>query len=351
MRRMLRGLAGVVALAASSAAQSDLGMELNDRGIAAGRRGDRAEAERLYGEALRIFRAGGPQFEPHVAAVLVNLGESLCASGKPAEAVPLYEEALAANRRVLGPKHIRSLNNMNVLATAYLLLGENDSADALLNEALAAERELYPNDMELVHTLAGLATLRSRRGQPAEALPLAQEALSLALRVAGEESVDAALMYANVAEVHRQAGRPERALPLYRKSRAICERTLGAQHPRVASILSQEGIALMEDGKLSMAEAEMTRADDLLARYCQGCLAERALSSHNLGLLRIRQQRYAEADRLLTGALAMEERASARPGRDMANTLEMLALVREKQKRHEDAVLLKSRASVILAYR
>jgi hypothetical protein len=34
----------------------------------------------------------------------------------------------------------------------------------------------------------------------------------------------------------------------------------------------------------------------------------------------------------------------------MANTLEMLALVREKEKRHEDAVLLKSRASVILAY-
>jgi tetratricopeptide (TPR) repeat protein len=340
----------MVALTASASAQPDQGMELNDRGLAAAQRGDQAEAQRLYGQALRIFRAGGPQFESHVAAVLVNLGESLCASGRRAEAVPGYEEALAVNRRVLGPKHIRSLNNMNVLATAYLLLGEVERAEPLLTEALATERELYPNDLELAHTLAGLAALRSRQGKPAEALPLAEEALSLALRVAGEESADTALMYASVAELHRQAGRPERALPLYRKSRAICERILGAQHPRVASILSQEGLALMQDGKLSLADEEMTRADDLLARYCLGCLSERALSRHNLGLLRMRQHRYAEADRLLTGALAMEEQASARPGRDMANTLEMLALVREKEKRHEDAVLLKSRASVILAY-
>ena len=78
--------------------------------------------------------------------------------------------------------------------------------------------------------------------------------MTIALKADGDNGLDAALAYSNVAEAHRMAGRPERALPLYKKARAIYERVLGPDHPRVASVLSQEGLILMEDGKLSLAE-------------------------------------------------------------------------------------------------
>ena len=48
--------------------------------------------------------------------------------------------------------------------------------------------------------------------------------------------------------------RPDRALPLYRKARFIYEQGLGPSDPRVSAILSQEGLILMAEGKLALAE-------------------------------------------------------------------------------------------------
>ena len=70
----------------------------------------------------------------------------------------------------------------------------------------------------------------------------------IAIKAAGEDSLDAALAYSNAGEAHRTSGHPERALPLFRKARALYERVLGPDHPRVASLLSQEGLIMMNDG-------------------------------------------------------------------------------------------------------
>ena len=144
-----------------------------------------------------------------------------------------YEEALALHRRSLGAKHHRTVSNMNLLASDYLMLSDPLSAQALLEEALPIGRELYPNDIQTARTLEGLANVLMRQDKPDGAMPLAEEALVIALKVAGEDSLDAALAFSTVAEVHRSGGRPERALPLYRKARALYEKSLGPDHPRV----------------------------------------------------------------------------------------------------------------------
>ena len=59
---------------------------------------------------------------------------------------------------------------MNLLATTYLMLGEPDRAEPLLNEALPIERELFPADIQTARTLEGLSNLMIRRGQVQEAL-------------------------------------------------------------------------------------------------------------------------------------------------------------------------------------
>jgi len=346
LRCGLLGVAGVVA----AAAQASVGLDLNDRGNAEYGRGNYAEAERLHNQAVQVWRALGPGYQAHMAASLVNLGLALCAEGKRREGVDAYEQALALNRRSLGPKHIRTLSNMNMLGCVSLMLGDSDRAAALFAEALPVERELYPNGAELALTLAGLASLRLREGRPEEALPPAEEALSLALKVE-EDGLNAALMYFLVAEIHRTAQRPERALPLYRKARFICDRILGPVNPQGASILSQEALVLMTDGKLSLAEQSMKRALDLLARSCPECVVEQATAENNLGQLRLKQKKYAVADQLLSHALALQEKALVRPGLETANTLQALALAREGEHRYDDAAQLQQRAAAILAYR
>jgi tetratricopeptide (TPR) repeat protein len=169
-------------------------------------------------------------------------------------------------------------------------------------------RANYPGDLQLARTLAGLSVLSLRAGNPNEALPLADEALSVALKAEGGEGPESATMYQNVAQVRQAAHRLDLALPLFRKARAILERIDKTDDPKYASLLSQEGVALMDDGKLGLAESGMRRAIELLSKPPVAVL-ELALAQSNLGLLRMQQKKYAEADELLTKALSGEQDA------------------------------------------
>jgi tetratricopeptide (TPR) repeat protein len=351
VRAVVFGISALAATGAQPGAQQADGLRLNDLGLAAASHGDYAEAERLYGEALAIWKSLGPDYQAHLATVQANLAETLCMEGRRRAGAQAYEESLAAHRRILGPTHLRTVTIMNQLAGAYLMLGDDDHAAPLFDEALHAERELYPQDLQLARTLAGMGLLRLHDKKPEEALAMSEEALGLVLKARGETSLDAAMAYANVGEAYRWLGHTERALPLFRKALSIYERLLGPVNPRVASVLSQEGLVYMADKKYSLAEKDMLRSLDVLNQSCPECTFEQLVSETNLGMLRLQQGKYAEADRLLTHVVSTEERYMARPGSDMATVLQALAQVREKERRFEDAARLHKRADLILEYR
>jgi len=336
---------------ATLAAQADLASNLNDQGLAAAGRADYARAERLYGESLQKWRELGSAYDAHTAATLVNLGQMLCNEGKWAQGVDALEEALALHRRSLGSKHARTVYNLSQLGHAYVLSGDRDRAEAALAEALAAERELYPGDDLSGHTLLGMSLLRRLQGKLEEALVFGEEGLNAALKAGGEIGVGAAMAYENVAALHRLAGRPERALPLFRKARFIYRQTVGPSSPIFVSLLSQEGLALLDDGQLTLAEQDMTQAVNALAKMGPACEYRLAAAESNLALLRLRQRKFAEAERLLTHALSLEERLPSRPVSDMAATLGVLAQVQKAQHRDAESAQLSSRAADLQARR
>jgi tetratricopeptide (TPR) repeat protein len=147
------------------------------------------------------------------------------------------------------------------------------------------------------------------------------------LKAEGTEGQESAMMYRNVAQIHCAAGRTDRALPLYRKARAILERLGATADPRYASLLSQEGLALMDDGKLRLAEIGMKRAIDLLSQT-PAAEIELAVAQNNLGLLRMRQKKYAEADELLTKALSVEQLYNSQDAAQISRTRDALMQVR-----------------------
>jgi len=95
----------------------------------------------------------------------------------------------------------------------------------------------------------------------------------------------------------------------------------------------------------------MVEAAGILAKSCPGCTFERIVSESNLGVLRLRQGKYAEADRLLTAVVSAQEKYLTQPSSDMATVLQSLAQVREKERRYEDAARLHRRAEMIMEYR
>jgi tetratricopeptide (TPR) repeat protein len=332
-------------------AQLSTALDLNTRGNEASDAGKYEDAIRLYRESLAIWSAAGPVYDAHRAGTLLNLGIVISATGNRPEATRVMEQSLALHRKSLGVKSHRTLSNMNLLASNYLMIGEVDRAQALVEEALPIERELFPEDIQTARSLEALCNALIRRGKQAEAVAPAEEALILAIKATGEDSLDTALAYANVAESHRSTGHPDRALPLFRKARGLYEKGLGPDHPRVAALLSQEGLIMMHDGKLSLADQLMVRSVDMLHRGCPNCVVELAIAENNLAILRIQQKRYRDADELLTHTLALREDFTTSPGPELAGTLQLLATVREKERMFDDAKRLKSRASLIMSYR
>jgi tetratricopeptide (TPR) repeat protein len=324
--------------------------DLNDRGIEASARGEYREAEALLRESVKAWREMGPQFEGHAATTLLNLAETQCGQGRWIEGVKMLTESLEMSRRALGPTHIRTVANMNFLASADLILGDFDQAEALFKEALAVERAQYPGAIQLADTLMGLSSLSLRTNHIDQALAPAEEGLRIALQATGENSLDAAMGYANVAQIHVFAHRVSRALPLFKKAESIYATVLSKDHPRYASVLSQEGLALMADGKLALAGSKMERAVDILGR-CAGCQYQEAVARSNLGWLRFQQGRYTDADTMLTTALHLQENYSAHPGSEMASTLDRLSAVRRKERRTGEADLLHQRAVQLYSYR
>ncbi len=213
------GMAAV--LCATAAAQSiPEAQELDERGNAAMEQHRPDEAVRCFRQSVEMFRTLGAGSEKGFAVALTDLGYALADEGKRQEAIENYKQALAIQRRVFGETHLRTVANMNLLASAYLMSGDTGSAEPLLNEVIAIAREHYPENIQLSEALGGLSHILSRQGKLHEAQAAAAEALAVSLAREGEDSINSAMMYANLAEIHRLAGEDARALPLFRKARA-----------------------------------------------------------------------------------------------------------------------------------
>lgn len=286
--------------------QPQQALALNQHGVDDMARRDYPAAEKNYRAAVDIYRSLGERFEAHLSIALFNLAQSICGQGKLREGDGIFHESLELSRRSLGSKDIRTAAVLNALGHVETMLGDFGGAETRFAEALTLTRELYPHHLQLAYALAGFSSLRLRAGKPEEAMPFGEEALRITIEADPSEGVETALMYENMGQIHRAAGRSARALPLLRKSLSIYERAGAGEDPRYAAALSEEGLALMDEGKFAQANSLMQRAIALLDR-CTGCGFGLAIARNNLGLLRISQKKYAEADDLLRKALTEEQ--------------------------------------------
>jgi hypothetical protein len=331
----------------AQSAQEKTALVLHEQGRVALARADYSQAERLFGDSLAIWRNLGSPYEAHAASTLLMMGDALSYAGKWREGTNALEDALRLNRRSLGPKQIRTVYNLNSLCHAYQFVDELRRAEAACTEALEIERELYAKNVLLGQTLLGLSLLRRRQARLDEALAAGEESLRASIESRGEASVDAGAAYENIAALHLAVGHPLRAIPLFRKARFIYEQSLGAGSPLLASVISQEGLALLEDGQLRRAEINMSQAIERLIEIGPSAEYRLAVAETNLGMLRLRQKKLAESERLLVHALAIQDRLPAAASYNLAATARALAQLRKLQHRDTESAELMGRATVV----
>ena len=103
----------------------------------------------------------------------------------PAEALPLYDAALAGFRAALGPVHLRVAQALAGRAACLAALGRPDAALADFGAAADLWAEVSPDHPGRADALVGQSRLLIARGDAAGAAPLLREAVRIRTRAFG----------------------------------------------------------------------------------------------------------------------------------------------------------------------
>jgi tetratricopeptide (TPR) repeat protein/predicted Ser/Thr protein kinase len=230
--------------------------------LAEGRRGDAMVSLR---RAVAIQRSGELGQHPQAALQLANLAVVLSDEDELEEAEELTAEALAVQRRILGPRSPQVLQSLHNLAEIERRLGRSAAAVAHAEEALALLREIGAPEAKLAETLVALGLARGRAGD-----------------AAGAE--DALL----------------EGLDLIASASSLSEAFVAAAHIGLAR-------ALLAQGRLDEVEPHLAESLELLGgdRASPEAVAARVVRAE----LHARTGRTAEAEALLRAELAPVERA------------------------------------------
>ena len=292
-------------------------------------------------EALEIGRdrlehelGGQPELKATLLGSVAGVYQSLDQS---AEAIELGEQALALNLQLYGEASEPVLENLRLLADRYDTTGDYDRAREYFDRQLAIARRLYATDdprlgiaevasgtfekaqgnldagvglmvsgidklraepeehAEILIDAIAESTDQDGMNDPRESLRLLEEALDVAQKVYGPESLYAASVYIAIGRNALFVKDYPRSKENYEHGLAIFEARLGRAHGATITHLQDYGVMLMNVGDYAGAEAiHRELVDRLIALHGED---HRSVADNyqNLASAIARQGRFAEA--------------------------------------------------------
>jgi tetratricopeptide (TPR) repeat protein len=189
-------------------------------------------------EAMSVFEAALADRErnlgaehPETLTAAVSLAHSYEAAGLQAEAIGLYQETLAASDRLLGSAHRDTLAIRASLAAVYQATGRRSDAIRLYKRTLAEyERSLGAGHRDTITARSSLAAAYQSVGQTKEAIAAYQRAVADSERTLGAGDVETMTTRCNLATAYYDAGRMNDMVRVLRRALADCEQFLGPEH-------------------------------------------------------------------------------------------------------------------------
>ena len=170
------------------------------------------------------------------------------------------EEALAAQRRLVGPDHPDALESLQALGQTMRELGDHESARRLLDESIARHRRVYGDEHDkTARAMVSLAPLVAATDLDAERALLTQ-ALEIRRRVLPPNDPDLAITLGALAGHHQRRGELERSRELYRQALAVFRDPGERRHPASVTLMGDYGSLLSTLKAYDEAEATLREA-------------------------------------------------------------------------------------------
>lgn len=270
-----------------------------------------AAALTLAREADAILETRTPLSILRIRA-LRNVGSTLIAMERYAEAGEVMRDTVALEARVLGEDHPETVTTLLALAEAQYEAESLEAAGATMTRAVLLAERRFGRDHSFVGTAYNqAATLAWRAGDYEAAgrfIDIAAANLTAAL---GADNPQALLARTNQAAILAEQGRREEATEAYQAVLDARIRVLGADHPSVGSTLHTMAMQMQPELPPDEAERMLRRAVAIGRARLEPSDPDRMLWESGLAWQLMATDRPAEALDLLR---AVGVQAAARPG-------------------------------------
>ncbi len=256
----------------------------------------------LEGASDRIEHGfdGEPGLE---AGVRYAVGATYRGLGLYDEALVHLERALELYEESLGPDDALTIDTMSLLATTRHELGDYDASLEMLNDALVRNDARFGETALSSLLLCRIGVNEISLGRYEEAEASLEQALAIANRTVGPDSIEVASALLNIGQLRWTQGQYEEAVEPHRRALEIRRDVLGARHPSTLNAMSNYGLLLLSSGRVAEAEP-LLRELLALSREVRGETHQWTLLIFNnyAGAL-FRQNKFEEVEALLTEAL------------------------------------------------
>jgi WD40 repeat protein/serine/threonine protein kinase len=267
--------------------------------------------------------------------------DKLSANGRRAEAIALLAETLVKQKSALGPDHDDTIETMAKLEHAYMTAGRLPEAIALGEELLERRKaKLGPDHDDTLTSMNNLAFLYFQAGRGAEALPLLERVVE-EKRQAKAGPYDRVLpaSMSNLADAYVWAGKFDRA-ELLLVDVLDGQRKAKNPAPQIAATLATLGLSRLKQHKYAEAEPVLREClairTDKLPDDWSRFNAQSLLGGALLG-----QRKYAEAEPLLLqgyeGMKQREAKISPAGKKRLPEAVERIVALYEATSRRDEA--------------
>ncbi len=224
---------------------------------------EQARLEQALRDCASALQAtdGGLLWKPEAHPLLFRVGLSLEHGRLSRAAITYWKFMVATSTRLLGPAHADAVAARDSLAAAYESAGKSADAIAVFQAALAdREQNQGSEHAETIAARSHLAHAYQSADRPADAIALYERTVADSERMLGPAHQVTLNARASLAETYQTAGRPREAIAAYELLLADAERQLGAGHPATLSARGSLGAAYAANGQAKEAITQYARA-------------------------------------------------------------------------------------------
>ena len=308
------------------------------------------EAEPLFNKALEISLKDYGNEHPRTADCYQNLGLLFSKQGRYEDAEKAWRQSLEINRLIFGEDHHSTSDLYNNLGFLFNELGRYEEGKDLFQKSLEIYQKVYGNfHPRVAMSLCNIGWALSNLGLKSEAEPYFREALNIRIKSLDPNHVDIANVQNNLGCLLNDLNRHEEAKIFFENALKIRENIFGVNAIMVGHITYELGntaihlgqideaqnyflrgigifkadevdnsnylkyfyraigVMLRNEGRLEESEEYLELALEIVKNN-QSHFSEAAIPElYGLGVLRMLQYRYKEAEDLLLECLQIEE--------------------------------------------